>query len=454
MRDSLIVWILAAATLALGQNEPTGLDVAAKLQAKRAYVGQGVEVQAAVVAGPDRPNIEPPKLLGADLTFIGHETQAISVSAIGDQVNERTVHRFRYRLLPRKAGTIVIPPFRAILGKASGASQPLRLEAREVPREGRTGEFLGGVGTFELVATAKPSAIRLGQALEYRIEVKGTAARGIREEPSLERLTKANPGARVESLPVESTDEPPSRVFSWRIRPKSSGEFHLPPVAIAAFDPKVGVYSTKATAGIVARVADVPVFDPQTIRYGTAPATGIDSVDQGGTRAWLIVAAALFTAIAAVIGLWRYRNMRISRDVRAILQRFQRQLLADTNAADVGPLINHAVKEYLSFRRVQSTGALTPEEARLGVERLTSSSALGLRSEELLAGSDRLCFGARSAEEDRLKLRETAMRFLDDLIAVEVGSRRLNSPSEPNSERKSKSRVNTTSASPSSSRSP
>ena len=430
MTGSPIAWILALATFGLGQDVPPVLTVAAKLQSKSAYVGQAVELQAAVVAGTERPRIEPPKIIGADLAFIGQETQAISVSAIGDQVNEQTVHRFRYRLVPRKVGTIVIPPFSAQLAKRRGASQPLNLEARELPREGRTGDFLGGVGTFELSATAKPSTIRLGQDLEYRIKVKGTAARGMREGPSLERLVKANPGIRVEKLPEESIDEPPSRVFTWRIRPRSSGELHLTPVSISAFDPKIGLYSTKATAGIVIKVADVPLFDPKTINYGPVSGDGREPVEGIRPRAWPIALFGLMISLAVGAALWHYRRTRVPNDARRILIRFQRRLRANVDRAEIGPLINQAVKDYLIQRQVHSTGALTPNEAKMGVERLTSSP-LGSRAEELLAESDRLCFGAEGGDEDGLRIKQKALRFFEDLITAEIGSLRVNSPSEP-----------------------
>ena len=426
MADSSIAWILAFSTFSLGQNVSSPLTVAAKLQSRSVYVGQAIELQVAVVAGAERPKVEPPIVDGADLVLFGNETQAISVSAIGDQVREQTVYRFRYRLLPRKVGTLVIPSVTASLPGSRGASAPLKLRVNELPREDRTADFLGGVGGFELAAMAKPVSIRLGQDFEYRIEVKGTAARGIREAPSLERLTRSHPGLKIERLPDESIDEPPLHAFTWRIRPRTAADLRLPPVSIAAFDPKIARYLTRATTGLSVKVSDVLMFDPKSIDYSPmSPARGEFAKSAIG-RTWLSLLIGSTSLLAVGIAFRRYRRGSRQYAARRLLKAFQQRLTNQVEAHEIGPLINQIFKDYLAFRQVHSTGALTPGEAKSAVEQLTSSTTLGSRAEELVTQSDRLCFSGQTEWARGGQLKETALRLLEDLIEADRRSPRAN----------------------------
>ena len=103
---------------------------------------------------------------------------------------------------------------------------------------GRPAEFLGGVGRFELKAEATPRVVRVGQELDFRIKVTGPAAWGMTDRPELERFDRLPLGLRIEPKPDETTGEPPARTFVYRLRPTEAGEAVLPPVAIAAFDPR------------------------------------------------------------------------------------------------------------------------------------------------------------------------------------------------------------------------
>ena len=420
-RTILFFCHLAFTNSGVGDDTPGRLTVAAKLQAKSAYVGQALELQVAVVAGAKRPIVEIPKVAGADVAFLGVETQAITVSAIDDQVREQTVHRFRYRLIPRKAGVIIVPAVQATLDAAKGTSTPIELKARELPREGRTGDFLGGVGTFELSSRAEPTLVRLGQEFEFVIEVKGAAARGMREVPSLERLTRTHPGIRVEPRDGTSIDEPPSRTFTWKIRPKSSGDLRISPVSIAAFDLKSGRYATKATAGIAVKVIDVPAFDPKTIDYRVQPETR--GLERGGSEGWgrALGTLGLIGLIAVATRYWRRRWRSGANASRRAWKSIEDRLGGDLEGNELGPMINQVVKDYLISRQAWSTGALTPIDAKIAVARLTHSTDLADRAEALLEHCDRLCFSGRIGDEDFARIKREALEFLKDMIMADRG---------------------------------
>src|SRR5512135_677599 len=255
---------------ASGQNGGP-LAVQAQVAPGVRYVGQAIEVRVGVVAAGERPEVVPPKIAGADLTLAGTSFRPISASGIGNFVMERNQFLSRFRLVPHRAGTLEIPPFRARLGERTGASRSSRLSIEAPPLVSRPAEFLGGVGPFEVAAEASQTTLRAGQEFEFRIRLTGPGALGATRGPSLARFDRVPLGLRIEPLPAEAVAEPPSRVFRFRLRPTRAGEAVLPPVAVAAFDPTSNQYVTKVTAGVSIRVVTVPQFDPTSLDYGPKP---------------------------------------------------------------------------------------------------------------------------------------------------------------------------------------
>ena len=84
----------------------------------------------------------------------------------------------------------------------SGRGQRKRLLIKPVPVEGRPAEFLGGVGRFSVSAEASPKTVRVGQELEFRINVTGPAAWGMSGRPDLARYQARNwaCGSRLDTI--------------------------------------------------------------------------------------------------------------------------------------------------------------------------------------------------------------------------------------------------------------
>src|SRR4051812_18678692 len=100
------------------------------------YVGQAVEVRVEVEGVQDTPVIEPARSIAATVWPLSR-----------DETRPPTA---RFVIIPGRPGLLDLPAFRARSGDRSGASQPTRLAVVNVPAEGRTSAFLGGVGPFEV----------------------------------------------------------------------------------------------------------------------------------------------------------------------------------------------------------------------------------------------------------------------------------------------------------------
>ncbi len=275
---TLIMWLVLmlgvpiepASALAARTQPGSPLRVRLEVGPGPYFQGQGVEFVALVLGRDQRPKIELPHPSHAEIWITGTSFKPVSASGIGSLESSDNLYITRLRMVPHRSGPLEISPILARIDDRSGRSKPLRLTIEPVPLEGRPAGFLGGVGEFSVQASALPASVRVGQELIYRIAIKGPAAWGSTLRPDLGRFDRIPLDLRVENLPDERTNEPPSMTFAYRIRPTRAGSGVLPPVSIAAFDPRSMRYLTKVSQGVPIRAAAVPTFDPSTLKY-TAP---------------------------------------------------------------------------------------------------------------------------------------------------------------------------------------
>jgi hypothetical protein len=412
-----IGWLLLGSAAAWGQaTDPDALRVEVEVAGGVHYVGQGFEMGVGVVGAGRRPEVEAPAIAGADVWLIRTDFKPLSVTGIGSMVGQSNVFVSRYRVVPRRAGTLQLPAIRARLRDRTGRSRSARVTVRPVPAEGRPAEFLGGVGPFSLQAEASPRSVRVGKELTYRITVTGPAAWGMTGRPELKRFDRLGIGPRIEPKPVEAMGEPPSRTFVYTLRPTRPGEAVLPPVAIAAFEPETQRYVTHVTPGVPIRVVAVAAFDSATI-----PDLGsTDDVDarRDAIIAWgaVLGSAVLLLGSAAAIA-WVRRRARLAGRIGGpgASRRFAARMargLAQIGSGDPQELalrVGSALIRYLQLGIGRPPGALTPDEAREGVARLTGSEDLGEQAARVAARCDGVLYrDAPAPPEDPEGLRDDA----------------------------------------------
>jgi hypothetical protein len=410
------------------------------------YVGQGFELRAGVVASGRRPKIDPPPFDGALIWTIGTELKPISATGIGSIVNSENLFVTRFRVVARRAGTLVVPSMVARTEDRSGRSQPLRVPIQSVPALDRPAEFLGGVGRFELHADADPKVLRAGQELKFRIRVAGPAAWGMTARPELKQNRWLALGSRVEPEPDETTAEPPERTFVYRLRPARAGDAVLPPVAIAAFDPEIKRYVTHVTTSVPIRVVAVPAFDPATIG-GDEPVRGVGravKIAWGLSAVVLLASAALLMRVRRRLRSERPQGPAAARRYAARLGRGLESLAARAGpggrdaakgtleaaelpgepAHDAALRVREALIRYLELGIGRPAGALTPDEARRGVTGMTDSEELGRHAADLAARCDRALYRGADGEPSARGLLKSAGVLFQSLGRVGSSRRR------------------------------
>jgi hypothetical protein len=422
---SLIVAIACGFSAPLARaQDPTlpaaKLTVVAQARPTTCYVGQTVELSVGVVAERERPQVTGPKVEGAEVVFVRVEQVPLGASGIGDQVWEKNLFRFRYRIVPRRAATLTVPRVSARLGERMGSSDPVRLAVREVPRAGRPAGFLGGVGRFDVEAAVTPESVWTGASLDYRVTITGPGARGVTAAPGLERLASLPLGLRVERLPDVTMADPPAHTFVFRLRPTRAGDATLPPVAVAGFDPITGQFPTKVTTGVRLRVSDVAPFDAARLDYGPRSTTSSSATRVEGQLTAIVAAFLALIAAGAVVVVVGRRH-RTGRAARRVLRGAARRLGRSSNEVERGRAITEGLAAFLRLTTGRPPGALTPAEAGDGVARATGNDDLALRARQMIARCDRARFG-----HDELiqadSLRNEGDRFFADLACEALGS--------------------------------
>ncbi len=402
---ALLVVVFAST---LEGQEFDALRVRTELTPGPYLVGRGIELGVGVVVDGPRPRIAAPRLINADVWSIGTDMKPVSASGIGETVAQRNLYLTRFRIVPRRPGVLEIPPIKIRINDHAAASRPRRITVESVPATGRPAAFLGGVGAFTVESEVVPQSIRLGQEFEYRLTISGPAAWGTTEPPDLGATPAISSSARVEPRPVESINEPPSRRFVYRVRPHQAGEIVIPPVSIASYDPTVSRYLTKATKRAAVQVVGVPALDIDTIVDERAAAAESRQFwfQQAIWWAAAVVLGASVAALALVRKRLRSRQRLGPTAARQFAAGLGKSLGGNTSAIvdaetsdpafDMALAIGDALVRYLEIGSSRPAGALTPEETRDGVKRLTSSDELGAQAASLLVRCDRVRFGSRS----------------------------------------------------------
>ena len=154
-------------------------------------------------------------------------------------------------------------------GPASGneevRSAPIVLEVAPAPALGRPPGFEPpNVGKFSIKASADPTSVQGGDPIMLTVDIEGQGnVRGLKI-PMLLELSKVLPKFRVfqpkidESVAIDDDVIGGKRSYVFRLQPLSDGEFEIPPLELAYFDPEAHEYQVAKTTAIPVAISGVP----------------------------------------------------------------------------------------------------------------------------------------------------------------------------------------------------
>jgi hypothetical protein len=371
-----------ALTLASIASASDPLKVTTVVSPKPHFAGQGVEVRVEVDSGAGLPTVESPRIKDADIYPI--------------PPNPSRPAAVRFVVVPQHAGPLDLPAFRARSGDRSGVSKAIRLSVANIPTDGRTSAFLGGVGPFEVRSDAEPASVRVGETLDFRVKISGPAAWGSVRTPDLSEWI--SPTLKIEAAGDQlQASETPIRTFRYRLRPLKSGPVILPPIAVAAFDPRARRYATRATSSLTIRVEAAPRFDPAVL--GDPPISSTPRGSRPGSMSLVVGSLAVVSgsALAALFFARRWRKARPA-DPRRLALELSNGLKDGEDEVEAARAVAEALTIFLNRVGGRAPGVLTPPEARAGFELLTDEPGLSAQAETLVTRCDRARYGGGRGE--------------------------------------------------------
>ncbi len=162
--------------------------------------------------------------------------------------------------------------FGDFFGRSLFDSQPLRLstepvtiDVRPLPREGRPDGFTGSVGDYRISASYEPAAAQQGEPLTLTVTVSGTGhiqTIGVPRWPAWDDFRVFDSG---EAVSIRKSGERVSgeKTFTQVLVPNRSGRIQIPPIGFDFFDPQTGRYRRVETDPL-----QIPVAPPGTVPGG------------------------------------------------------------------------------------------------------------------------------------------------------------------------------------------
>ncbi|HSW46666.1 MAG TPA: BatD family protein, partial [Phycisphaerae bacterium] len=128
------------------------------------------------------------------------------------------------------------------------------IQVKPVPTEGRPAYFRGAVGNYEVIASAKPTEVSVGDPITLLLTITGSGRLEQLQPPPLPDLPELTCGFKVPPDPLAGEVQGNAKHFSQSIRAVSDDIREIPPIPFAYFDPQAGKFVTVRTAPIPIRV--------------------------------------------------------------------------------------------------------------------------------------------------------------------------------------------------------
>ncbi len=155
-------------------------------------------------------------------------------------------------------------------------SEPISIQVRPLPEEGKPEDFTGIVGSFSLIAQIGKEAIEEGESTTLTMTVMGTGDLTGAPRPEISGLEHFKTYDDQPTLTKETRrDRILSRkVFKTALVPTQSGELTIPGVSLSFFNPEAGQYQKREAGPFTLKVR--PATEKEEINLtGAAPATPI-----------------------------------------------------------------------------------------------------------------------------------------------------------------------------------
>jgi hypothetical protein len=330
--------------------------------------------------------------------------------AADPQDGQKYYRRLTIPVRAAQSGTVEVPPLRAagevyVPGAAPAAkggvapahwqpfvasSPPLKVTIREFPNQ--PSNYNGGVGTFQLSASASQTQMPAGTPFTLTVKQEGQGNLDRINPPDL----NAQPGFRDGFV----THYDSKRVtkqgceFTYTLRPRGEAVHEVPAITVSYYNQMAGRFETAQSKPIPLQISPAPAFTAANPPPGNTPPEAGDGEAAAepapaGSRIlrWGIFNGGLLLAgLAFLLGRRGWKRYRVRRAVRVqerqALDQFRQRLQAPHVTVDE---VRHTLHDFLRGRLSLPPGEVTPQDAESALERAGYSAALARACADVLS---------------------------------------------------------------------
>jgi len=392
-----------------------------------------------------------------------------------------TVQRVRSIYIPLRSGDLVIGPARIdgtrivrsrrrstrrdffdsffdnrMFGESipfSLQTDPIHINVRPLPEQGRPASFTGGVGTYDFEVLTPPREAAVGDSVTLTVRVAGRGyIQGV-GPPSLSEVADCRVYEPESTLSVDTTRGiGGEKTFTYVLVPQREGLMTVPELALSYFDPEREQYVTERRGPFTLQVEAAPQAHPVTVVdlgengkreirvlgediFSIAPHVDrfVQSRPPSPAAAGVVLGLPPAVYAGLMLVLRRRERLRTDRQYtrrRAALRNARRRLIAANHAVRKGEngefyqAIHRAVTDYLADKLDRPAAGLTVDDAGSILAGLGLDEQLIARVTDLLSVCDYGRFGSTGHDRhEQQELLKAAVALLRDLDRALRGSR-------------------------------
>lgn len=151
-------------------------------------------------------------------------------------------------------------------------SDPVTIDVLTLPEDGKTSQFTGGVGDFEVSAQLDPSTIKANSPVTLRVSVKGKGNTSLIEFPKVnwpKEVKFYESQGKSKNLGQGNTE----KTFEVVLMPLQKGDFEIPSIEFDFFNPESRSYVKKRTQPIPLSVSEGDPGSAQQIAPPSEPSS-------------------------------------------------------------------------------------------------------------------------------------------------------------------------------------
>ena len=158
--------------------------------------------------------------------------------------------------------------------------QPVEVELKEPPEEGRPESYLGAIGRFTATTSLSPTRAKVGDPMTLTLSLRGEGTLDRAVAPQLDQMAGVTAAFKVYEATEEAKRD--ERRFTYSLRPKHAEVQEFPPIAWAYFDVAREQYVTLATEPISLEISPAERLSEREIAMARTTTGSEQTIEASG----------------------------------------------------------------------------------------------------------------------------------------------------------------------------